>query len=279
MASSAVEPVSSKQAGHQICQHCTMSIGVGTDKKCLKCGGCKGVQVAIYCGTVCQRADWPLHKVACRRWKQEEDSFETLALSARTSDRVRVDLPTFEEAVKGVVWVFCRTILRLGRRDDLQQKKTLTLTFDYDPKPKQLRLRFTLRDAKLTRTQDLVDAYRKDGKDWADDITPEGLKRGRSAQRLEVEKGWHDFAVCWGVWFKEGPQTGFFGFPTGYQLQPAMFEMFGPVSERALRPNWEKELRQALRAKDQPLNEMLIEDMMASEDEEGQQRIAAVMGM
>ncbi|KAK4701040.1 hypothetical protein P7C70_g5195, partial [Phenoliferia sp. Uapishka_3] len=195
-----------------------------------------------------------------------------------TTDRVRADLPTFEESVKEELWAFCRTIFRLGRRDDTHKKKSLTLTFDYEPKARRVRERFTLRDAKLSLTEDLIAGYKKAGNSWAEDIRY-GSANGRSAQRLAVEAGWFELSVIWSVYYKEGAQTGFYSYPMGYQVPPAFFNTFGPIDKRALRPNWERELRLALRGPDRTTSEFLVEDMMASEDEEGQMRIAELLGM
>lgn len=36
------------------------------------CSGCKS---RYYCSEECQKADWPKHKEACKRWKEEERKF------------------------------------------------------------------------------------------------------------------------------------------------------------------------------------------------------------
>jgi hypothetical protein len=46
-----------------LCGRCGTTARLSESGKLSKCTGCK---VVFYCGTTCQKADWPAHKVMCR---------------------------------------------------------------------------------------------------------------------------------------------------------------------------------------------------------------------
>ncbi|KAL8277537.1 hypothetical protein RQP46_010092 [Phenoliferia psychrophenolica] len=259
----------------QCCSHCAVWVGHGTDIKYLLCGGCRG---PCYCSKECSRANyvfppplhsspWKHHKSFCHSIKNGLDTLETTALAHPLPTRVRTDLTTFETLAKAELWVFLRTILRLGRSDDIHKKETLVLSFDYGPTLERIRERFALRKATLLPTETF--AASGSGEHWM--FARKHLDYGITPNYIDSDDSGYVFKVLWTASYEEGGRTRSEYVVPRYDFDPNYLkDIFGPsFATFPLRPDWENQLRIALRGPDRPsLVQAWMDDIKASVDEE-----------
>ncbi|KAK4701570.1 hypothetical protein P7C70_g4659, partial [Phenoliferia sp. Uapishka_3] len=165
--------------------------------------------------------------------------------------------------------IFRRTVFRIGRSDQCHTTKTLKLFFDYDSKPKALRERFSLREARLTPTKELMDSYRKGG-DGARQLVNAYERALRSPDR----KASSELSILWTVIYKADRKVAKSAIKRHMveRVKKEWYPGIGFIEERVLRPNWKRELGLALREPAKSVMTLLLEDL-TGESDEGVERI------